>query len=170
VLQLIWMCMQVKLMITCQLLLWIMWISFWISIGSHLFGSLKLNFSIWYIYFIILVIVHNFNEGWKLSLALEDDIKPILIKATYSHLKEGPSKRKMEGNKKNSLHAFFYEILRSFSFHIIHSFSYLVKVMHLLSCHQDNSLIVCHASKFVASTFVTIFLDDLNFDEHASIS
>jgi E3 ubiquitin-protein ligase HUWE1 len=42
--------------------------------------------------------------------------------------------------------------------------------MHLPSRCRDDSPTVSPASKFVASTFATIFLDDLNFDGHASIS
>ena len=87
-----------------------------------------------------------------------------------SHSDEGPSRSKTEGNKQKSLHAFCYEILRSLSFHISHLFSELGKVMHLPSRRRDDSPTVSPASKFVASTFATIFLADLNFDGHASIS
>lgn len=90
--------------------------------------------------------------------------------AQSSHSDEGSSRSKMEGNKQKSLHAFCHEILRSLSFHINHLFSELGKVMHLPSRRRDDSPAVSPASKFVASTFATIFLDDLNFDGHASIS
>ena len=42
--------------------------------------------------------------------------------------------------------------------------------MHLPSRCCNVSFTVSPASKFVASTFATIFLADLNFDGHASIS
>ena len=43
-------------------------------------------------------------------------------------------------------------------------------MMQLPSRYWDDSSTVSPASKFVASTFATIFLADLNFDGHASIS
>ena len=42
--------------------------------------------------------------------------------------------------------------------------------MHIPSHCWDDSFMVSLASKFVVSTFATVFLDDLNFDGHASIS
>ena len=42
--------------------------------------------------------------------------------------------------------------------------------MHLPYHRRNDSPTVSPTSKFVASTFATIFLADLNFDGHASIS
>ncbi|KAH9287706.1 hypothetical protein KI387_031823 [Taxus chinensis] len=116
--------------------------------------------------FDLIHLFHDFGHRARLQRRLNMDSssrsRQSSTRQSLSNSDDGLSRSKTESSKPKSIHSFCYEILRSLSFHISHLFSELGKVMHLSSRRRDDSQTVSPASKSVASTFATIFLDDLS--------
>ncbi|CAL0307794.1 unnamed protein product [Lupinus luteus] len=77
---------------------------------------------------------------------------------------------KKESDKQRTYYNSRCDMVRSLSFHITHLFQELGKEMLLPSLLGDDIVSASPASKSVASTFASIFVDHMNFGAHINIS